>query len=305
MPGKPSNESIAAQLLLVMMLWGGNNVALKYQVRHWPPVFIASLRFLCAGILVLALMRWSNWLGQPAKLTASEKRRLWTHGAVSLAVYIVIFVWSVSLTSPATVALCMSTSPVWALVWEERLSKHSAHRYFAAMLALAGVLVLFLPGLKSGATAWTGNLLGLAASIAWTAFSRQCRSFGSSMSGLELTGQTFWRAGVILIPIAALELVVRGARWDIGTLVLQLYGILFSGLLAFGLWNHALQVWPTSRAFLFGNLIPVTTMIFSHVCMGEPITANFWLSLALIIAAVLLGQADWRKIISARWSPGE
>ena len=305
MPGKNSNAAIAAQLLLTVILWGGNNVALKYQLRFWPPVFTAAMRFLCAGFLLLALMRWTDWLGRPAALSPRERRRLWTHGAVSLAVYIVLFVWSVRLTSPATVALFMGTSPVWALLWEERLNKHSAHRYFAAALALAGVMVLFLPSLKSGATAWTGNLLALAASISWTAFSRQCRSFGSAMTGLELTGQTFWRAGVILLPIATLELVTRGARWNTGTMVLQIYGILFSGLLAFALWNNALQVWPTSRAFLFGNLIPVTTMTFAHFCLGEPITRNFWMALALIMAAVLLGQADWRKIISKRWSPGE
>src|SRR5262249_23332580 len=178
---------------------------------------------------LLVVMRWTDWLGRPATLSPDQRKKLWTHAAVSLAVYVVVFVWAVAFTSPATVALFLGTSPVWALVWEERFSKHSAHRYLAAALALAGVLVLFLPNLDLRSADLTGNLLALAASVLWTLFSRQCRAFTPVMSGLELTGQTFWRAGVLLIPIALIEVIVRGVRWNATAMVLQLYAILFSG----------------------------------------------------------------------------
>jgi len=300
-----SNSIIAAQLLLTVIFWSGNNVAMKYQLRYWPPVFTVATRFLCAGLLLLALMRWTDWFGRPAVVRVEHRRRLWTHGGLSLAVYIVAFVWAVALTSPASVALFMGTSPVWALVWEERLSRHSAHRYLAAALALTGIFVLFLPTLKIHSSDWMGNLLALVASILWTFFSRQCRAFTSMMSGLELTGQTFWRAGVILLPFTILEVAILGVQWNGLTMVLQVYSIIFSGLVAFALWNNALRVWPTSRAFLFGNLVPILTMGFAHFFLGDPVTATFWIALVFILTAVLVGQPDWRKIISSQWSPGE
>ncbi|MCI0540653.1 MAG: DMT family transporter [Verrucomicrobiales bacterium] len=305
MRGGKSNSLIAAELLLTVLLWSGNNVALKYQLRYWPPVFTASTRFLCAGFLLLALLHWTDWLGRPTVLSAEQRRKLWTHGALSLAIYIVVFMWAVAFASPATVALFMGTSPVWALVWEERFSRHNAHRYFAAALALAGVLVLFLPSLNLHSAEWTGHLLALAASILWTHFSRQCRTFGAVMSGLELTGQTFWRAGVLLIPVALAEVAIRRVSWNGLTMILHVYSILFSGLIAFALWHNALRVWPTSRAFLFGNLVPVATMALAHIFLGDPVTTNLWIALGLILAAVFVGQADWRRIISSRWSPGE
>ena len=287
---RKSNAVITAELLLVVILWGGNNVAVKYQLGFWPPVFTASVRFLLAGWLLQTVMRHTDWLGRPTPIDNALGRRLWTHGATSLALYIMVFVWAVKLTSPSTVALFMGTSPVWALLLEERLNLTSAPRYAAAGLALAGVGVLFYPSAHGASTTLAGNLLALVGSILWTIYSRQCRTLGHSISGLELTGHTFWRAGALLIPVACWEVATRGVRWNPAAAWLQVYAVLFSGLLAFGLWNDALRSWPTSRAFLFGNLIPVTTMTFAHYFMGEPVTRSFWLALGLILSAVLLGQ---------------
>jgi drug/metabolite transporter (DMT)-like permease len=222
-----------------------------------------------------------------------------------LAFYIACYVWAVRFTSASSVALFMGTSPVWALVWEERLTRHSAHRYLAALLALAGICALFLPTLRTESAAWVGNLIALAASVMWTVFSRQCRTFTGVMSGLELTGQNFWRAGLMLTPLALIEVLTRGVTWNPFVAGLHVYTIVLSGLVAFALWNHALAVWPTSRAFLFTNLIPISTMFFAHVFLGEALTPSIWIALGLILAAVLLGQADWRKILGNRWAPAE
>ena len=51
-------------LLFTVFLWGGNNVGVKFLVRTWPPVFVGSTRFLCAGMLMFAILRWTNWLGK-------------------------------------------------------------------------------------------------------------------------------------------------------------------------------------------------------------------------------------------------
>jgi drug/metabolite transporter (DMT)-like permease len=295
--------NIAAQLLFVVTLWGANNVGVKYQVQFWPPVFTVASRFLCAGALLLAVMRWTNWFGPPSVIAPSVRRRLWSRGATSLAVYIVLFVWALRLTSSSSVALFMGTSPVWALLWEQRPSRTNAREYGAACLALVGICALFLPTASSAGAAWVGNGLALCASVCWTVFSRQCRGFGSAMTGLELTGQTFWRAGVLLLPVAAVEVFSWGIRWDTTTAWLHVYAVVFSGLVGFGLWNNALQVWPTSRVFLFGNLIPVTTLAFAHYFLGEPITPAFWFALVAVTGAVALSQLPWPRPALTSYAP--
>jgi hypothetical protein len=104
-----------------------------------------------------------------------------------------------------------------------------------------------------------GNLLRSAPHF-WTHFSRQGQSSGPEP-------RTDVLAGGALILIALVE----PARSALGrlTMVLQVYSVCSRRLL-----SNALRVWPTSRAFLFGNLIPVTTMAL-HVFLGDPVTSNF------------------------------
>ncbi len=45
------------------MLWGANNAGMKHLVKFWPPLTISSVRFLLCGVVMLALLRGTNWLG--------------------------------------------------------------------------------------------------------------------------------------------------------------------------------------------------------------------------------------------------
>jgi drug/metabolite transporter (DMT)-like permease len=64
-----------------------------------------------------------------------------------------------------------------------------------------------------------------------------------------------------------------------------------------------LRHWPTSQVLLFNNLIPLSTMCWAHVWLHEPITPTFWLAMLLVVAGVLLGQANWQKLIALRAVP--
>jgi drug/metabolite transporter (DMT)-like permease len=46
---------------------------------------------------------------------------------------------------------------------------------------------------------------------------------------------------------------------------------------------------------LFNNLLPLSTMAWACIFLREPVTHTFWMAMVLIIAGVVLGQADWVK----------
>jgi drug/metabolite transporter (DMT)-like permease len=102
--------------------------------------------------------------------------------------------------------------------------------------------------------------------------------------GVLLTQTSFWRPELVLI---------------------QLGCVLSGGVLAYALWNNALRHWPTSQVFLFNNLIPLSTMTWSHFCLGEAVTATFWVAMAFIVFGVILGRTDWQRFVTARWLPAE
>ena len=71
---------------------------------------------------------------------------------------------------------------------------------------------------------------------------------------------------------------------------------LFGGVIPYALWNNALRHWRTSQVVLFNNLIPFSTMAWAWFFLNEPFTSTFWAAMILIVAGVVLGQANWSKI---------
>lgn len=194
-------------------------------------------------------------------------------------------------------ALYLGASPVWALMWEERPKRNwaSARRYGAALLALSGVLVLFWPALHAGDTNVVGELLGLLASFLWANFSHQSRLLAAHINGLEVAANSMWMAGVTLLPVALVQ-ATQVKTWDAPHLGVQTFCILLGSVVPYAIWNTALRHWQTSRVLLFNNVIPLSTTVWVHFTLGEPITPTFCMAMSLIVAGVLLGQMDWSKI---------
>jgi drug/metabolite transporter (DMT)-like permease len=304
---KKSNGAIVTAILVTIFLWGGSNAGTKYLVKDWPPVFLGSTRFLCAGLLLLGVMKWTDWLGPLSPLKPQINRDLWLRGGLSLALYIGCFNWAMRFTTASHVALYLAMSPIWALWWDHppAMSWRSAQRYGAAGLAFSGVAVLFWPSLQAGGSSWVGEAFGLAASLFWVYFGRQCRALGSGLSGAEVSAHTMWRAGIILLPVGIIEIARAGLPLRANLFLVQAYCIVAGGVIAYALWNNALRHWPTSRVFLFNNLVPPSTMAWAWFCLGEPVTRTFWLAMALVVLGVLLGQARWEKILGSGWLPTE
>ena len=293
-----NNAAIAGSLVLVSVMWGGNNAGTKWLVATWPPIWTGAIRFVCAGLLLLAVLRFTSWLGEYRPLTAGLRRQLWLRGGLSLAVYIVVFNWALRLTAASHVALYIGASPVWTLLAEERPRRTwaSAQRYGAALLALAGVLVLFWPALKTARMDLCGEFLGLAASILWANFSHQMRVLSADLSGVEVAAHTMWMSGIGLMPFGLAEVALHGITVSATSLGVLAFCILFGGVFPYALWNNALRHWRISRVVLFNNLLPLSTMTWAWCFLHEPFTSTFWTAMILIVAGVVMGQANWTKI---------
>ncbi len=292
-----NNAVIAGSLLFTVVLWGGNNAGTEWLVMSWPPVFTGSIRFLAAGILLLALLRFTAFLGPFQPLTPELRRQLWLRGGLTLAVYIAAFNWALRFTSAAHVVLYLGASPVWALLWEEKPGRKwaSLRCYGAALLTLTGVTVLLWPALTAVKMNLLGEVLGVIASILWAAFGRQVRDLSAHLAGTEVAAHTMWRAGVWLLPVAVVELALLGFSVNGRQAGVLAFCIVFGGVVSYALWNSALRHWRNSQVMLFSNLLPLSTAVWVYYFLGEPVTHTFWAAMALVIAGVVLGQGDWIK----------
>lgn len=292
-------------LVFATMLWGANNAGMKFLVKFWPPIAISSVRFILCGVLMLGLLRWTRWLGETTALAPTAGRQLWTRTGLSLAVYVVAFMVAIKYTSPANVALYLGTSPVWALLLEGRSEKGRGLRWIAALLAATGAAILFWPSLAMRGDRWFGEAIALLASVLWALYGHLARGLSGAMTGAELTARSMWRAGVWLVPFTVWELTGATVIWRWDAAAVFAYSVLLPGIVSFALWAHALKLWPTSKVYLFNNLIPLWTVFWAWLFFGDPVTANVWLALFLIVGAVIISQTNWEKVLGRRWLPPE
>lgn len=293
--------------MVVVLVWGANNAATKYLVQFWPAGWIGCTRLLCAGVILITLLKWTPLLGTLNPLTPEMKRGLWFRGSLSLAIYIVVFNLALHFTTASHVALYLGMSPIWALMCDHPFERtwRSAQRYGAAALAFLGVFVLCWPKLRAGGTLWFGEVLGLAASFLWTNYGFQCRKLGEKLSGAEISAHTMWRAGLLLAPVAAIEIYRNGLILNPKLFAIQSYCFTAGGVIGYALWNNALRHWQTSQVYLFNNLIPISTMFFANLCLGEPVTKTFGIAMLMVLLGVALSRARWEKNPLSRWLPPE
>jgi drug/metabolite transporter (DMT)-like permease len=283
---------MGASLVFAVVLWGASNAGTKYLLDFWPPILTGATRFLAAGLLLHAALAWAGRIRPQREMDPSARRDLWMRSGLVLALYIIVFQWAIHLIPVSRVGLYLGAAPVWAALWEQgfRRDRVVLARYGAALLAFSGVMILFLPVLKGGEANLIGELLGFSCGWIWTWYGRECQRLGTRLSGAEITAHTMWRAGLILMIPGLFELRSAPVPLTGSLMLVQGYCVVGGGVVAYWMWNHALRCWPTSRVYLFNNLIPITTMAWAHFTLGEAITPTFGLAMGFIIAGVILGQ---------------
>jgi drug/metabolite transporter (DMT)-like permease len=122
------------------------------------------------------------------------------------------------------------------------------------------------------------------------------RILSASLSGAEVAAHTMWMSGIVLMPLALVEIGRYGVPITVPSLGVLGFCVVFGSVISYALWNNALRRWRASQVVLFNNLVPLSTMTWAHFFLREPVTSTFWTAMILIVAGVVLGQANWAKI---------
>ncbi|NNM69945.1 MAG: DMT family transporter [Gallionella sp.] len=164
-------------------------------------------------------------------------------------------------------------------VWTgERLVKR---QLVGLMLALAGVVVLLLPGLA--APPLSGSVLMLGAGVAWGVYSLRGKGAGDPTS---VTAGNFLRA----VPIAAAlsAVMLNGISADTaGFWYAVSSGALASGI-GYAIWYTALPALKATHAATVQLSVPVIAALGGILFLGEPITPRLLLASAAILGGIAL-----------------
>ena len=273
------------------MIWGSTYLGIRVAVETIPPMVMAGVRFLPAGLIVYAVaIRGGDRAGDRPTL------RQWRSAAIAGGLLVVagnaLIGEAEKVIASGVAALIVATVPLW-FVAIDRIVSGARIRPLALvgmLVALGGAVLLVRPSGPSHI-----DLRGVAVVVVASA----CWASGSLfMRDADLPRRVFVASGMEMICGGALALLValplgewarpNPAAVSTRSLVALVYLLLAGSLLAFTAYQHALRTLPTPTVSTYAFVNPVIAVVLGALVLGEQVDIRTAMAAAVMVTGVAM-----------------
>jgi drug/metabolite transporter (DMT)-like permease len=283
---------LIAAFFALYVIWGSTYLVIRIGVEYWPPLLLAGVRFVIAGTLMYAYLRWR---GAPAPTWAQWKAAgiigvlllACGNGAVTVAEHTGV--------ASGVAALAVATVPLFTLLcgyfWGAR---NTRLEWAGIVLGIIGIAMLNLGS----------NLQSSPLGAALLIFAAATWAFGSVWSkhlplpqGAMASAVEMLVGGVVLLIASA----VSGEHLEklppIEGWAALAYLTVFGSIIAFNAYMYLLKHVRPAAATSYAYVNPAVAVLLGIVFAGESIGLEEALAMAVIISAVvLIGLPQWRRM---------
>jgi len=274
--------------LIVCVFWGSTYLAIKIGVSDLPPFLFAGLRFMVAGLILLALARA---LGDPLP-RKSDWRTLAIVGLLLLAGGNAFVVWSEQYIGSGIASIFVVTVAMWTALFDAIIPGGQGElnwRIVAGLLLgfLGTVLLVGATPAQILAADKRGPIALTMASASWalgTVYAKRHPTQSSPYMGaafqMIVGGGAVALVGTILGEWPAWHLSARG----IGAIA---YLVVFGSILGFSAYSYALRHASATIVGTYAYVNPVIAVLLGWLLLHEPVGGRTFIAMAMILGAVL------------------
>ncbi len=277
---------------LVYVLWGSTYLGIRIAIDDIPPATLAGVRFLIAGIVMLAVCAFT---GRRIALTGRELMRVGSVGVLLLTGGNVLVCWAEQYVPSGLAALIVAFVPIWVVVIEAFLLRHErlpGRGLFGLGLGIAGLLVLMWPRLQAGTLGGRMELIGalalVLASLSWATGSVSSRRWKLEVDVFVSTAWQMVIAGVVDLALGFALGETERIRWTLKGVGATAY------LIVAGSWvGHTAYIWllnhvPTQKVATYAYVNPVVAVFLGWLVLNERVDTYIVAGASIILAAVAL-----------------
>jgi drug/metabolite transporter (DMT)-like permease len=285
-----------ACLVLAMALWGSSFIALKFAFAELPPMWVIFGRMALGSLVFLLAWRWRGRLDY----RPGDWRYLLALAACEPCLYFIFEALALQHTSATQAGMITALLPLLVamgafLFLQERVARST---WAGFLLAVVGAIWLSLASeADSHAPApLLGNFYEFVAMLCATCYTLLLKFLSERYSPFILTAMQAFIGSLFFLPLALVTepLPSQFSLLGVGS-VIYLGVVVTVG--AYGLYNFGVSRLPASHASGFTNLLPVFTLIFAALLLGESLTPAQYAAAALVFVGVALSQ--WRSVAPA------
>lgn len=293
---KPTLWMIVLAFATVYIVWGSTYLAIKIAVGTIPPLFLAGIRFLISGGILLVY----NKIRKVERPTPLEWRNASAIGLLMLLMGNGGVCLAETRVASGIVALLVSTVPLWLLLLPWLILKGPRPglvQVVGLALGLVGIGLLIYPaeGSAKAALGKTVDILGVmtvvVGSLGWASGTLFAKRAVLPKTALLANGMEMFAGGVGLIFASAATgefSRVRLAGFTTASVLALAYLVVFGSILAFSAYIWLNGVTTPARIGTYAYVNPVVAVLLGSIFMGEPLTLRAVLSMVVIIFGVVL-----------------
>jgi drug/metabolite transporter (DMT)-like permease len=277
-------------LVTVWIVWGSTYLAIHAAVETMPPLLMAGMRYLIAGVTMFAIVgpRHARGAQRP---TARQLRSTVVIAALLLAGGNGLLSLGERHIDSGLAALIVASVPVWMVLINAAVTRTRVTPAMWLALVLGTVGVGLLVGGPGAHIQTSGAIVVLIGSFSWALGSVYARSAPLPSHPLVVAALEMIAGGLVLIIAAA----VTGefGRFDLGTIssgsvVGFLWLVVAGSMVAFTAYGYANATLPNDTVATYAYVNPVVAVALGALFGDEALSPNLLLGGAVIVSAVVL-----------------
>lgn len=285
-------------LVIVMMIWGFNIIAIKVIVSTLPTITITALRVFMAFLALLPILYYKKMFRVLSKKEMAYVLGITLTGVLGHQVFMSV---GLNYTSATNGGVILGTVPIATSIAAILFlgDKLTILRVLGLLFGFSGVTFVMLANASVTIGFSIGDLYMCIVVVLQALSFVLIKRLSESVEVIYITGITQLMGFGMLLSLSfviepnGISLLKYGS-----TTVWLLF--LGSGLIATGLghllYNYAIQQVGASRSALFLNLSPFFAILGSSLFLGERIFAGQWIGFGLIVIGVLLGAGMLEQV---------
>ncbi len=275
------SPKVVLALASVYVIWSSTYFAIRIAVQSMPPFLMAGVRYLAAGLVMLAF----------AKLRGERipDARTWGRSLIVAVLFFVVGNGFVAMASQhigsGVIAVVCAMMPLWGAVMMPLIGQRASPREWVGLgIGFLGVFVLAMGGELRAEPA--SAMFLLLAPIGWALGSMLVKKLDIGRGAMGTAIQMI-NGGFATLLVAAARSETMPEHVPTEAIVAVVYLATFGSLIALTAYNYLLVHARPALAMSYAYVNPVLAVVLGAVLGGERVDARVAIAIALIVPAVI------------------
>ncbi len=278
-------------LIVAILLWSASFVAMKLAIEELGPILTVFLRMLLAMAVLLFFLK------PIASKQKYQQGDWWLLGLLALCepcLYFIFESYALTYTTASEAGMVTALQPLMIAVAAFYFLKEkiNSRTIVGCLLAMVGVIWLTLSGSANehATNPWLGNLLEFGAIVSATIYCLLARKLAQRYSPIFLTLLQTVAGSLFFLPLLFIQ--TEAISFDLsGQVVVAILFLAFGvNIFAFTCYNFAFKVMPASKVGSLMNLLPLGTLFFGWLLLGETLAFMQYVAAGLVLLGVIWSQ---------------